>query len=304
MLRVMSTMLLLVVLAAAQPGEEQSLKVDVDLVNLYLTVCNHRGRLISNLARESFAVFEDGQPQLITHFSRETDVPLSIVLLIDTSGSVRDKLHFEQEAAADFLYATVRRARDKAALVTFDHTFELQQDFTDDSSLLAKAVWRIHAGGGTRLYDALYFVMQSKLNGPEDRKVVILITDGDDKSSRRSLQEVVDLARRNNVSIYAISMNALGVAHEGSDHSDDVLRMLTSETGGDGYFPRKLEKLSSNFERIADELRSQYTIGYRSTNQQRDGTFRTIQVELKKSSYSVRTRPGYYAPAEQARVSK
>jgi Ca-activated chloride channel family protein len=170
--------------------------------------------------------------------------------------------------------------------------------------LLAKAVWRIHAGGGTRVYDALYFVMQSKLNGPEDRKVVILITDGDDKSSRRSLQEVVDLARRNNVSIYAISMNALGVAHEGSDHSDDVLRMLTSETGGDGYFPRKLEKLSSNFERIADELRSQYTIGYRSTNQQRDGTFRTIQVELKKSSYSVRTRPGYYAPAEQARVSK
>jgi len=295
MFRVLAALVLAAVLAAAHPVEEQTIKVDVDLVNVYLTVFNHRGRLISNLAQENFSVFEDGQPQIITHFSRETDVPLSIVLLVDTSGSVRDKLRFEQEAAAEFMYATLRPGRDKAALVTFDHSFELQQDYTDDPALLTRAVKRMHAGGGTRLYDALYFVVQNKFNGPDARKVIVLITDGDDKSSRRSPQDVVDLARRNNVSIYAISMNAVGTVREGADRSDEILRMLASETGGDGFFPKKLEKLASNFERIAEELRSQYTIGYRSTNQQRDGTFRQIRIEMKKPHYSVRTRPGYYA---------
>src|SRR5262245_23380207 len=142
MFRVLPALVLAAVLAAAHRAEEQTIKVDVDLVNVYLTVSNQRGRLISNLTQENFSVFEDGQPQVITHFSRETDVPLSIVLLIDTSGSVRDKLRFEQQAAAEFMYATLRRGRDKAALVTFDHSVELQQYYTDGTALVGGAVKR------------------------------------------------------------------------------------------------------------------------------------------------------------------
>ncbi len=294
MLRALCVMLLVVVLAFS--GQEQTINVDVDLVNLYLTVCNHKGRLILDLGRESFSVFEDGQPQLITHFSRETDLPLTMVLLVDTSGSVRDKLHFEKEAASAFLQATLRRNRDKAALVTFDYDFELRQDYTDDPAALSTALRHIIAGGGTRLYDALYFVIQNKLNGAEGRKAIILITDGDDKSSRRSPQEVIDLAHRNGVAIYAVSMNALGMQWSASERSDEVLKVLASETGGIGLFPKKLDKLTLTFEKIANELRSQYTIGYRSTNPRRDGTFRRIRIEMKKSHYSVRTRAGYYAP--------
>lgn len=298
MLRSLCTMLLIVVLAAAQTGEDQTIWVDVDLVNIYFTVCNHKGRFITDLRRESFAVLEDGQAQTITHFSRETDVPLTIVLLIDTSGSVRDKLRFEKEAAAAFLQTTLRRGRDKAALVTFDHIFELQQDYTDDPAVLTTAVRHIFAAGGTRLYDALHFVIENKLSGPEERKVIVLITDGDDKSSVRSPEEVVDLAHRNNVSIYAISMNALGTRWNHSEESDRVLKLLTSQTGGTGFFPTKLENLESSFQKIANELRSQYTIAYRSTNPKRDGAFRTIRIEMAKSHYSVRSRSGYYAPTQ------
>jgi len=297
MLRVLSVVLIASVLAAAQAGLEQTLTVNVDLVNVYFTVCNHKGRLIADLDRERFAIFEDGESQIITNFSRETDTALTIVLLVDVSGSVRDKLQFEQNAATQFLNGTLRRGRDKAALVTFEYSIELEQDYTDDSALLATAVRKMRAGGGTRLYDALHYVVQQKLMGAEQRKLIILITDGEDKSSRRTPQEVVDIAQRNNVSIYAISMNALGTKRSESDRSDRVLDMLASETGGRAFFPRKLESMVSDFKQIDNELRLQYTIGYRSTNPKRDGTFRKIRIEVKnKVNYSVRARLGYYAP--------
>jgi Ca-activated chloride channel family protein len=291
-------MLLVVVLAAAQPGEEQTITVNVDLVNIHCTVSNRKGRLIADLKRDSFAVFEDGEPQIITNFSRETEAPLTIVLLIDTSGSVHDKLRFEQDAATKFLYETLRHGRDKAALFTFDHMIELRQDYTDDAALLATAVRKTRAGGGTRLYDALHFVLQQKLTGTEERKVIILITDGEDNSSRRSPEEVIDLAQRNNASIYAISTNALDTQRSGSDQSDRILEMLASETGGKAFFPPKSDKLVSDFKQIDSELRSQYTIAYTSTNPRRDGTFRRVEIKVKPVSYSVRARSGYYAPTQ------
>jgi Ca-activated chloride channel homolog len=300
MLRVLCTMLFAAVLAAAQVGEEQTITVNVDLVNIYFTVCNHKGRLIADLARDRFAITEDGTPQVITNFSRETDAALTMVLLIDTSGSVYDKLRYEQLAATQFLYDTLRPGRDKAALVTFDHFFVVQQDYTSDPTVLATAVRRLRSGGGTRLYDALHFVMQEKLMGTEERKVIILITDGDDKSSRRSPQEVVDLAQRSNVSIYAVSINGLGVQRGESVRSDRVLEMLTSETGGKAFFPSRLDKVVSDFKQIDNELRSQYTIAYRSSNPARDGSFRKVRIEVKRGnlSYSVRARSGYYAPVQ------
>jgi Ca-activated chloride channel homolog len=299
MFRALCTLLLVVVLAAAQPVEE-SLSVDVDLVNIYLTVCNRKGHLVADLGRERFAVFEDGRPQVITHFSRQTDVPLTIVLLIDTSGSVRDKMSFEKEAAAEFLYTTLHNGRDKAALMTFDSFLELRQDYTTDSALLAMAVKRIIAGGGTRLYDALHFVIENKLGGSDERKVIVLLTDGDDKSSVHSPREVVDEAHRNNVSIYAVSTNAFGMKPSAADQSDQMLEMLASETGGEAFFPNKVRKLGSSFRKIADELRSQYSMAYRSTNQRRDGTFRRIRVETARNHYLIRTRSGYFAPLQNA----
>jgi VWFA-related protein len=296
MLRVLGVMLLALAVAAAWPAQDQILKVNVDLVNTYFTVCNKKGRLITDLDRESFSVFEDGKPQVITNFSREVDIPLTIVLLIDSSGSVRDKLSFERDAAAEFLYTAVRGGRDKAALVEFNYSFEVSQDFTDDPALLASAARQIRAGGGTRMYDALYFVLQEKLAGPEERKIIILISDGNDNASRRSLSEVVDLAQRHSVCIYAISMNALGIRSDESDQHDSVLELLASDTGGRAFFPAKLEKLVSNFKRIADDLRSQYTIAYRSTNAKKDGTFRKIRINVEKGRYAVHTRSGYYAP--------
>jgi VWFA-related protein len=297
MLRLWCAILLAVVVGLAHPAED-TLRVDVDLVNIFFTISSHRGRLITDIDRESLSVLEDGQPQSITHFSREIDVPLTIVVLMDTSGSVWDKLRFEKKAAAEFFFTAVRPGRDQAALVTFDHDIEVQQDYTDNQAALASRAGRVIAGGGTRLYDALHFVIEHKLNGPQERKLVVLITDGDDQKSRRSPEEVIDLAQRNNVAIYAISMNALGVKPKESDRSDQILEMLAAETGGKGFFPRKLEKLASSFCDIANELRSQYSLGYRSTNARRDGTFRTVHIQTKQSRYSVRARSGYYAPSE------
>jgi VWFA-related protein len=288
--------LLVVLLLTTQWLEEQKITVDVDLVNVYFTVCNRKGRLVTTLGRDLFSVFEDGNPQAITNFSRETDVPLSVAILMDTSGSVRYKLRLEQEAIIEFLYTVVRGDRDKAAVLTFDHNVDLRQDYTNQTVLLANAVRNTNAGGGTRLYDALHFVISQQLRNNEQRKVVVVITDGDDKSSRYSPNDVMELAQRNNVMIYAISVNALGSRSDGSDAFDRILETIATETGGIALFPTKVKNLPGDFNLINDELHSQYTLAYRSTNPNKDGTFRTIQIRAKNNQYSVRTRSGYYAP--------
>ena len=298
MIRALRTALLLIVLAASLSGEAQLITVDVDLVNVYLTVCNKRGRLITNLGRENFTVLEDGSPQVITNFSRETDVPLTIALVIDTSGSVRDKLPFEKEAANQFLYTILHRGSDQAAVFSFDSSIELRQDYTNDPALLARAVRSTRAGGGTRLYDALLKALQGKLAGSEERKVIVLLTDGNDNSSRSGPQDVVEAAQRSGVTIYAISMNALGMRLDDSEPYDVLLDTFASQTGGEAFFPNKLGDVSAHFKRIVTELRSQYTIAYRSTNPNKDGGFRRIQIGVNNGHYSVRTRSGYYAPQE------
>jgi VWFA-related protein len=304
MTRVLLTALLAAALVAAQAAGEQTIAVDVDLVNIYFTVCTKKGRLLSNLPRERFTIFEDDQPQRITNFSRETDLPLTIVLLIDTSGSVRYKLDFEQEAAIDFLQSTLRRGRDQAAIFTFNSSLNLRQDYTDDPQLLASAVRRIHAGGGTGLYDALYFLLEGTLAEQTGRRGIILLTDGDDNSSRSSPRDVVDAAQRNNVAIYAISVNSLGIGSSDSARFDRVMEMFGRETGGNAFFPIRLKELSAYFKEISNELRSQYTIAYRSTNPNFDGSFRKIRIEVDNAQYSVRTRAGYFAPVRVTTASR
>src|SRR2546422_7110540 len=169
MIRVLCTVVVLAVLSATQAAQ-QLITVDVDLVNIYFTVCNKQGRLVANLDRAHFAVYEDDNPQVITHFSREADLPLRLALLIDTSGSVRYKLPFEQDAAVAFLNSTLRPGVDEASVVTFDSSIDVRQNYTADRELLASTVRRTRSGGGTRLYDALSFLLNGTLAGGDSRR--------------------------------------------------------------------------------------------------------------------------------------
>jgi VWFA-related protein len=292
----------------AQGGARQSddtISVEVNLVNILFTVADRRGKFVTNLRKEDFRVFEDDKLQIITNFSSETNLPLTIALLVDTSGSIRDKLRFEEEAAIEFFYSTLQRGKDKALVISFDSGVELLQDFTDDPEKLADKIRKIRAGGGTSLYDAIYLAVNEKLAGQDGRRIVVLLTDGDDNSSRVSLTETLEAAQRNDVTIYAISTNS--AAFFGSreqERGDKTLKKLSEETGGKPFFPLKIQDLSSSFLDIHDELRSQYQIGYRPTNAKQDGTFRRIRVDLADRRYKARARTGYYMPKPTATSQK
>ena len=277
--------------------DEQTLSVNVDLVNILFTVADKKGKFVTNLKKEDFRVFEDERTQSITNFSSETDLPLSIALIIDTSGSIRDKLRFEQEAATEFFYSTLQRGKDRALIISFDSGVDLIQDFTDNPEKLADSVRKIRAGGGTSLYDAIYLAVTQKLAGQDGRRIVILITDGDDNSSRVSLTETLEAAQRNEVTIYSISTNS--TAYFGSkeqERGDKTLRKFSDETGGKAFFPLKIQDLANSFLDIHDELRSQYQIGYRPSNAKMDGTFRRIRVDVGDKRFKARARSGYFMP--------
>jgi Ca-activated chloride channel family protein len=287
----------------ARQQDNQTISVHVDLVNVVFTVFDRRDRFITNLEKNSFKVFEDNKIQTVTNFSKETDLPLTVVLLIDTSGSIRDKLRFEQDAAIEFFRSTLRRGTDKGLLISFDSGVDLLQDYTDDPAVLADAVRRIRAGGGTSLYDALYLAASKKLAGQSGRRVIILISDGDDNSSRISMAQSLEEAQRNDAVIYGISTNAIsGIRGSDQDRGDKVLKKFAEETGGKVFFPAKLEELTTDFQSISEELRSQYTLAYRPTNDQADGNFRRIRIDVGNRNYRVRTRTGYYAPRRAALV--
>jgi VWFA-related protein len=280
----------------AQRPEDRTISVNVDLVNVLFTVFDKKGKFITTLTKDNFKVFEDDRPQEITNFSKETNLPLTIALLIDTSGSIRDKLRFEQEAAIEFFYSTLRRGTDKGMLITFDSGIDLLQDYTDDPQKLADAVKKIRAGGGTSLYDAVYLAAKEKLAGQQGRRVIILISDGDDNSSRISMTEALEIAQRNDVSIHSISTNAAESRSRNNDRGDKVMKKFADETGGKVFFPFRLQELAEDFQNISEELRAQYTLAYRSTNARTDGAFRRIRIDVADKRYKVRARSGYYVP--------
>src|SRR2546421_3874100 len=288
-----------------QVGDDQTLSVNVDLVNIRSTVADRKGKSVTNLRKDDFKVFEDERPQTITNFSSETDLPLTIALLVDTSGSIRDKLRFEQEAATEFFYSTLQRNKDKALVISFDSGVDLLQDFTDNPEKLAEAVRKIRAGGGTSLYDAIYLAVTQKLANQPGRRIVILITDGDDNSSRISLTETLEAAQKNDVTIYAISTNSTAsFGSKEQERGDKTLKKFAEETGGKPFFPLKLQDLAGSFLDIHDELRSQYQIGYRPSNARMDGTFRRIRIDLADKRFKPRARTGYYMPKAGATSQK
>ena len=292
-----------------EPGQ-QTIRVNATLVNTVFTVAdkNGKGKFITNLKESDFKIYEDDKLQAITNFSTETNLPLSIGLLVDTSGSIRDKLILEQEAAIDFFYNTLKRGKDRAAVISFDSGVDLLQGFTDDPETLANAIRKIRAGGGTSLYDAVYLaingapsVFPGLAKEPTDRRrVLIVISDGDDNSSRVSLTETLELAQRNNVIMYCISTNQSGYfSGKDQDRGDRTLKKLSDETGGKSSFPLKLADVGSDFRDIGEELRSQYTIGYIPTNGSLDGTFRKIRIDVTSNrNYKTRHRTGYYSPRQ------
>lgn len=293
------------------PEEEvPPIRIEVDLVNVVFSVTDRRNRQVTGLGPDDFSIYEDGVPQEIKFFNSETNMPLRIGLLIDTSNSVRPRFQFEQEAAIDFLHTVLRPKTDQAFVLSFDVTPVLTQDLTDDPLDLADAIRSLRAGGGTALYDAVYLACKMKLSegsGNDYRKMIILLSDGNDVYSVVTREEALEMCRRHEVTIFTVSTSAPPIKYtEKAQHlrnpcdvmgqeGDKLLKYLAESTGGTAYCPFNTIDVGRSFERIANELRSQYTLAYTPTNRLRDGSFRHISIETRRDKLRVHHRPGYYA---------
>jgi Ca-activated chloride channel family protein len=272
----------------------------VDEVNVVFTVTDKRDHFVKDLKESDFRVIDDNKPAVsIQSFSRQTNLPLRVGLLIDASNSVRDRFKFEQEAAIEFLNQIIRPRYDKAFVIGFDTTPEVTQDFTDSPEQLSKGVRMLRAGGGTAMYDAIYFACRDKLMKEDKgviatRRAIILLSDGEDNQSRVSREEAVEMAQRAEVIIYAISTNTSGLKLRG----DKVLEHFAEETGGKAFFPFKIEDVANAFTEISDELRSQYAVSYKPADFVADGKYRKIEIMADNKKYHVRARRGYYAPRQ------
>ena len=289
---------------AAPPGQ---IRVQVNIVNLFATVRDKHKAIITGLKQDDFQVYEDGQPQEITYFSAESNLPITLGILIDTSGSEYFMLSAEKEAGSRFL-ARVMRKGDLAMVMTFDTDVDLLADFTDDRGLLDRAINRAQinapsggmiaqgplpssGSGGTNFYDAVYLAAHDKLSGEAGRKAIVVLTDAEDTGSKLRLSDAIEAAQRTDTVVHILL-----VAADGGDQS--VARRLTDDTGGRMILVRSDKNLEQAFDQISEELRSQYTIGYSPSNKKHDGSYRKIKVEMKDKDYSVLTRRGYYAPNE------
>jgi Ca-activated chloride channel family protein len=272
----------------------------VDEVNVIFTVTDKHGRYVKDLKKNDFRVLDDKQPQSqVVSFNRETNLPLRVGLLIDASNSVRDRFKFEQAAAIEFLNQIIRPNFDKAFTIGFDTTPEVTQDFTDNTEALSKGVRMLRPGGGTAMYDALYYACRDKLAKTRDtgsvRRAIILLTDGEDNQSHVTREEAIEMAQRAEVIVYTISTNISGM----KTHGDKVLERIADATGGRAFFPFKVEDVTDAFTQIQDELRSQYALSYRPVNFKRDGAYHSIEILAENhKDMHVRARRGYYAPSK------
>jgi VWFA-related protein len=271
--------------------------LDVTRVNMLFTVTDRKGRFVTDLTKDDFQVFENKTPQTIAEFTAETDLPLRLGILIDTSNSIRERFKFEQEAAISFINSVVRFGHDKAMVVSFDTSAELVADLIDDTEKLQAAIRSLRPGGGTALYDAIYFACRDKLAKDQPRhkfrRAIVLVSDGDDNQSQVSRDQALEMAQKADVVIYAISTNVI----RGETDGDKILKYLTAETGGQAFFPFKVEDLEQSFENIANELRHQYNVFYRPEPLKTDGLYHTVDLKVKgRKDLVVRCRKGYYAP--------
>ena len=302
----------------AQPPDTrisgQTVRIPSTLVNIIATVVTRREKLVNDLERSEFKVSEDGKEQKIDFFARETDLPLRVALLLDTSNSIRERLEFEKDAAIEFLHNTLRRRKDQAFLMIFDNEPAVIRDYTDDAGDLTDSVQRQKAGGGTALYDAIVSASSKLADAPQPadhsavRRIIVVISDGDDNLSSASRGAAIDAAEHAGAVIYCISSSTQWVSAESETDSkrrverkfmkneeDKVLDEFASETGGRAFFPYSVDDLGQSFQDIGEELRNQYSLAYVPPNRPPDGKFRKIQVEVARKGLIVRARKGYYA---------
>jgi VWFA-related protein len=290
---------------AATPGANDettaTIVKTVNEVNVVFTVTDKHGHYVRDMKKADFRVLDDNRPAAeISSFHTENDLPLQVGLLVDASNSVRDRFKFEQESAIEFLNQTIRPKYDKAFVVGFDVTPEVTQDFTDNTEDLSHGVRMLRPGGGTAMYDALYFACRDKLlksgQGGPVRRAIILLSDGDDNQSHVTREEAIEMAERAEVIVYTISTNVTGTTQRG----DKVLVRIADATGGRAFFPFQVTDVANAFSQIQDELRSQYALSYKPPNFQADGRFHTIEVSAldTKKNLKVRSRHGYYAPKQ------
>ena len=273
-------------------------RVTVDLISLNVTVTDNRDRFVTDLLEEDFSIYEDGIAQDVSVFSRE-DLPIRMVLLIDTSASMDEKMSFAQKAAVNFVHEM--KDDDLTEVVEFGSKPHVLQPFTADVEKLNRAIRMTQAGGTTQLYNALYISLKGLSRRRQDirRQAIVVLSDGEDTSSLVTFARVMELAKETDVTIYTISLR-----HEGGRRSrafseaEFVLKKLAEETGGQWFFPEQIEELTDVYARIAAELKNQYNIGYVSNNPKRDGSWRRVVVQSTYPNLRVRTKLGYYAPAE------
>src|ERR1700736_3378199 len=307
---------------APSPGQNPTvIQSRVNLVDVLFTVLNRRNKLVPDLEKNDFKISDDKTPQTIRYFSRQTDLPLRIGLLMDTSNSIRDRLKFEQDAATSFLFSVIRHNKDQAFVMTFDDEPAILQGFTDDAGRLRDEIVKTRAGGGTAVYDAIYNACQKELSHPPRppgdqpdvvRRVMIVISDGDDNLSTHTRSESIEMAQRYSVVIYTIrtSTQWIQLSQTNPDKlanrkthltdGDKVLQDLAEETGGRAFFPYHVDDLDQSFQDIGDELRNQYSIAYIPTNSILDGKYHRIRIETPDhKGYQVRARRGYFARASE-----
>ena len=284
----------------SDPASVAKIRVGTNEVNVVFTVTDKHGKRVTDLKQNDFRFVDDSKPvSELRSFRAEANLPLQVGLLIDASSSVRDRFKFEQESAIEFLNQTVRKRYDLAFVVGFDATPEVTQDFTDDTEKLGHGVRELRPGGGTAMYDALYYACRDKLlkrptSGPT-RRAIILLSDGDDNQSHVTREEAIEMAQRADTIVYTISTNVSGSKGSG----DKVLERIADATGGRAFFPFQIRDVANAFAEIQDELRSQYAVSYKPADFKPDGHFRTIEIVANdRKNFRVRARRGYYAPMQ------
>jgi VWFA-related protein len=282
------------------PDDAPTIRVPVNEVNVVFTVTDKHNHYVKDLSQSDFKIRDDQRPVDRVLLRRETDLPLQVGLLIDASNSIRERFKFEQESAIEFMNDTIRPRYDKAFVVGFDVAPELTQDFTDSSEALSRGIRALRPGNATAMYDALYFACRDKLlKSPQEgsvRRAIVLVSDGDDNASHVTREEAIEMALRANTIVYTISTNFPGGGD--SDRYDKVLERIADATGGRAFRPFQLTDVANAFAQIQDDLRSQYELSYRPANFARDGRYRSIEISALKKGLKVRSRTGYYAPAQ------
>ncbi len=281
----------------AAPDDTSRIVLEVNRVNLLFTVTDKKGRFITDLTKDDFEISENKKPQTIMQFTAESDLPLRLAILIDTSNSIRDRFHFQQQAAEEFIRVALRPEADKAMVVSFDSSPELVSDLTGDIRQLEKAIEDLRPGGGTSLYDAVFFACRDKLMQDQPRhkfrRAMVILSDGDDNQSRYTRDQALEMAQKGDVVIYTISTNRSHIPTDG----DKIMKYYAAETGGVPFFPFEAADLSQDFTNVANELRHQYNVYYRPDPLVADGRYHPVSVRVRgRKDLIVHARRGYYAP--------